>query len=71
MRKLTLDQKYKLARVPESLILVNDLDKHQSLVDAFPNLYNQHPEFGQPLLISVKTLPNIKIKIKTNTPNPK
>ena len=26
----------------ESLILVNDLDKHQPLVDAFPKPYNQH-----------------------------
>ena len=52
-------------------MLVNDLDKHQSLVDGFPNPYNQHAEFGPPLLISVKTLSNIKIKMKTNTPNPK
>ena len=28
--------------MPESLILVNDLDKHQPRVDAFPKPYNQH-----------------------------
>lgn len=43
-------------------ILVNYLDKHQSLDDAFSKPYDQQAQLGQPLLISVKTLPNTASK---------